>query len=229
MESVTACRGRSRTVPAMNRAAAQGAPALRNPPVQARSRARFARICDAAGMAFDELGVERTSMEEIARRAEVSIGSVYRFFPGKDELISTLVDEYTRQHESSAMRLYAEESLARPAEVVIHEFVAGFLELVERQPGWRGLTQAGYLFGVGTLIDQWNERIDRFLQHQVPGLPRRRRAVVAATFQGLTSWLIMQAASSDRPLSGSLRETEAVLHGYVLQLRRETAPHRGAR
>lgn len=199
------------------------ASALRNPPIQQRSHARLARICTAAGTAFDELGVEGTSVAEIARRAGVSIGSLYRFFPSKSDLVHTMVEQYRQEHESSAIELFGEESLRRPAEEIVHEFVVSFLDVVATQPGWKGLTQAGYLFGGGTTADGWQQRVDRFLRHQVPAMPAGRRGHVAATFQALTGWLLLHAASSETTLRANLRETEAVLLGYVLELRRQTA------
>ncbi|MBL7495035.1 TetR family transcriptional regulator [Frankia sp. CNm7] len=57
---------------------------------QARSVATFERILEAAGELFDEVGVDATTMEAIADRAGVSIGSVYRFFANKNALKETL-------------------------------------------------------------------------------------------------------------------------------------------
>jgi AcrR family transcriptional regulator len=45
---------------------------------QARSRATLELILIAEGQTFDEVGVEAATMEAIAFRADVSIGSVYR-------------------------------------------------------------------------------------------------------------------------------------------------------
>lgn len=57
---------------------------------QARSAATLERILEAAGRLFDEVGVEAATMNAIAERAGVSIGSVYRFFANKSALTETL-------------------------------------------------------------------------------------------------------------------------------------------
>ena len=45
------------------------------------------RIVDATVAAHRELGIQATSWDEIARRAEVGVGTVYRHFPSLDELL----------------------------------------------------------------------------------------------------------------------------------------------
>ena len=50
---------------------------------QTRSRATLERILTSAGQLFDEVGFEAATMDAIAIGAEVSIGSVYRFFNDK--------------------------------------------------------------------------------------------------------------------------------------------------
>jgi AcrR family transcriptional regulator len=203
------------------RAVVEAAP-LRNPPVQRRSQETLARIYAAAGQAFDEVGVDAVSMEEIARRAAVSIGTLYRFYPSKPALVGDIVDRYRRQHESSGAQFFDDASLARPADAVVRDFFRQFLTVVAKQPGWRGLTQAGYLFAAGDGSEEWQARLERFFERQVPGLSRRRRATVAATFQALTGSLLLHAAHSGGALAANLREAESVLLGYVGELRRQT-------
>ena len=49
-----------------------------------------AKIVDAAKAAFAEIGLE-TQMEDIARRASVGVGTLYRHFPTKDALVRALI------------------------------------------------------------------------------------------------------------------------------------------
>jgi AcrR family transcriptional regulator len=46
-----------------------------------------ARIVDATVVAHRELGIDATSWDEIARRAGVGVGTVYRHFPSLDQLL----------------------------------------------------------------------------------------------------------------------------------------------
>jgi len=52
---------------------------LRRLPQQARSRERFNRILDAAAELFAEIGYESATTDEIAKRANTSVGGLYRF------------------------------------------------------------------------------------------------------------------------------------------------------
>lgn len=59
-------------------------------PLRADARRNRARVMEAARVAFAEVGTE-LPMEEIARRAGVGIGTVYRHFPNKEALLDALV------------------------------------------------------------------------------------------------------------------------------------------
>jgi AcrR family transcriptional regulator len=55
----------------------------RSVPLQARSRARFDAIVDAAALLFADHGYEAVTMDAIAKKAGTPIGSVYQYFADK--------------------------------------------------------------------------------------------------------------------------------------------------
>jgi AcrR family transcriptional regulator len=62
-------------------------------PQQRRSVAKRARL-ETAGLAlFGEKGYEKTSVDEIARRAQLAVGSFYQHFGSKRQLLLALMDE----------------------------------------------------------------------------------------------------------------------------------------
>lgn len=65
-------------------------PNLRRAPVQQRSADRLARILDSCAALLDETGYELLTTRAVAERAEVPIGSVYRFFSNKRALVEAL-------------------------------------------------------------------------------------------------------------------------------------------
>ncbi|GAA0472737.1 MULTISPECIES: TetR/AcrR family transcriptional regulator [Streptomyces] len=65
-------------------------PSLRRAPVQRRSAERLTRILDACAEVLDEQGYDDLSTRAVAARAEVPIGSVYRFFPNKRAMAEAL-------------------------------------------------------------------------------------------------------------------------------------------
>jgi AcrR family transcriptional regulator len=66
---------------------------LPSAPRQERSRAKRAQLAAAALALFGEKGYEATSVDEIAARAGVAIGSFYQHFRTKRQLLLVLMDE----------------------------------------------------------------------------------------------------------------------------------------
>ena len=56
---------------------------LRKKPKQARSLARFEGILDHAEAMISEQGFESLKMNELARRADVNIASIYQYYPNR--------------------------------------------------------------------------------------------------------------------------------------------------
>jgi AcrR family transcriptional regulator len=90
------------------------------------------RILAAARQAFAELGLD-VPLEEIARRAEVGIGTLYRRYPTRAELVAAAFESKMADYADAA-----EQALAHP------DPWAGFCDYVERvfemQAGDRGFT-----------------------------------------------------------------------------------------
>lgn len=71
--------------------------APRHKPQQDRSRARFQALLDAAEQVIAKSGLQGLAMREVARRAKLSIASVYHYFPSTAALVRAVVE---RQLES---------------------------------------------------------------------------------------------------------------------------------
>ena len=69
-----------------------GATGTVHKPLRADARRNRARVMEVARAAFAECGTD-LPMEELARRAGVGIGTVYRHFPNKDALLDALLVE----------------------------------------------------------------------------------------------------------------------------------------
>ena len=104
-----------------------------SPPVDARSLARSVRkqavtevrrslLLEAARSAFFELGLEGTSVREIAKRAGYTPGAIYSYFASKEEVYGALLGE-------SLERLNAGVGAAAPAPVVSRSAAARRLAL----------------------------------------------------------------------------------------------------
>jgi AcrR family transcriptional regulator len=143
MDSATGTSAPTRPGPAERpggaspQASSVGVPGTCNParPLRADARRNYERLLTAAAAAFAEHGADDTSLEEIARRAGVGIGTLYRHFPTRDALLEAV---YRDQVE--AVRVRAEELLASEAP---GEALADWLRvLVAFSSTKRGLTSA---------------------------------------------------------------------------------------
>jgi AcrR family transcriptional regulator len=63
-------------------------------PKRARGKQRVAELLQAAAEVFAKKGYEATTMTEIAARAGAPIGSLYQFFPAKEALADSLIQNY---------------------------------------------------------------------------------------------------------------------------------------
>jgi len=68
-------------------------------PQQARSRALIQRVLDTAEQLLADEGVEALTTTRIAAEADVSVGSLYQYFPDKGAIIDAIARRYLEQFE----------------------------------------------------------------------------------------------------------------------------------
>src|SRR5690348_3926943 len=86
------------------------APALKPRPMRADAQRNYARLLDAASAAFLEHGADDVSLEEIARRAGVGIGTLYRHFPTRQALLEAVYRDQVDLLRARAGELLRAES-----------------------------------------------------------------------------------------------------------------------
>lgn len=74
----------------------------RKTPVQRRSAATVEFVLDAATRILEEAGLTALNTNSVARRAGISVGSLYQYFPGKEAIVSALI---LKAHERIVERL----------------------------------------------------------------------------------------------------------------------------
>jgi AcrR family transcriptional regulator len=75
-------------------------------PKRADARRNYDKLIEAARQAFTELG-SSASLEEVARRADVGIGTLYRHFPSRHDLLQAVYVEEVEALSASAVELAA--------------------------------------------------------------------------------------------------------------------------
>ncbi|MFB9931339.1 TetR/AcrR family transcriptional regulator [Amycolatopsis halotolerans] len=102
-------------------------------PMRADARRNYERLLAEARRAFAERGVD-ASLEDVARSAGVGIGTLYRHFPTREDLVETLLRErFDTQAEKARELLVAEDPLE-----ALYAWLIGF---GETSAVYRGLTE----------------------------------------------------------------------------------------
>jgi AcrR family transcriptional regulator len=115
----------------------QISPALVPRSVRADARRNREAVLEAARKLFAEKGFE-TGMDEVARKAKVGVGTVYRHFPTKEDLFDALM---TRRFETLTAR--AREAVEEAENGDAWEAFRSFIEFdAELQAGDKGLAEA---------------------------------------------------------------------------------------
>ncbi|HVX16554.1 MAG TPA: TetR/AcrR family transcriptional regulator [Acidimicrobiales bacterium] len=70
---------------------------LRQVPQQRRSLARVEALLDTAELVFEEVGYDAATTNLIAERADIPVGTLYRWFPDKAALADGLVSRYVER------------------------------------------------------------------------------------------------------------------------------------
>jgi AcrR family transcriptional regulator len=118
---------------------------VRVAPQQKRSERRLAAFLDAAAALFAEVGYEATTMTAIAERSASSIGALYNYFPDKQAIALTLVNQYGQELEA-----YWKPLIEQAAKLTHREFADLFIEriteLVQQRPAYLSLATAPVRF-----------------------------------------------------------------------------------
>jgi len=104
----------------------------------ARSQAKVRQILDAARDVFLASGFSAASMEEITRRAGVSKGTLYNYFPTKEALFTTVIQAEMQRHadtlvpEDALKDRCAEAALRRIAKDTVSFLLSDFAQNMYR-------------------------------------------------------------------------------------------------
>ncbi|MDX6481551.1 MAG: hypothetical protein QOG85_2061 [Gaiellaceae bacterium] len=167
--------------------------------LRADARRNLERVLDAATEVFAEEGPD-ASVAEIAHRAGVGQGTVFRRFPSKDDLVFAVVERHVAQ-----MRALAEQALAAddPGDAFF-DFIRGVGELAMSMPGLHAcVVHCGEKPGAAEL-----EELGRKVVARAQRAGAVRRDVKPADVQGL-----VRSALTGAPAGEWRRYLEVVLDG----------------
>jgi AcrR family transcriptional regulator len=167
----------------------------RRAPRQERSQQTVDAILTATHQLVSEHGIEALTTNAVARRAGVSIGSLYQYFPSKRALVA----ELRRKHQEAGQVIFRAEALSllnAPVAVTARRFVEKMIEVHRAEPR---LHRALELEGRGGM-GQWEHDalaiIRAYLEHHKAELRvsnlDQAAFVVAATVEAVTHGAVLE-------------------------------------
>jgi AcrR family transcriptional regulator len=180
-------------------------PTSARPPRQERSRETLTRLLDATEGVLAEGGLEAATVPAIARRAGLSVGTVYRRFPDKDALLRAVYFRlFERAREQNAARLDPALYRGLELETVLGAMVRGMVHYYRER---RTLLQAMHRYAESHADPEFRRRAAQLNDDALTGLA----TLVAANREAI------RHPDPDAAVRFALLTLGLVLRGVVLR------------
>jgi len=193
-------------------------------PKQARSRERFERILDAAAELFAEIGYDAVTADNIAARADTSVGGLYRFFPDKLAIFHALAERYFNQIREIFTALHTAEAVNLPLEDYISQLIDVFDRFVAVNPGYQAvfvqsrLVSTEFLTMETAFSQEIVQQLADFFEVRNPLLEAGQRNLIATVSVEVGSVLDILSLTRDSTFRQQvLAETKKLLIAYLRQ------------
>jgi AcrR family transcriptional regulator len=154
---------------------------------------------DAAAELFAEIGYESVTTDEIAARANTSVGGLYRFFPDKLAVFHAVVERYLNQLRETFAALHTEETTQLPLEVYIGQVIDAFDQFVTANPSYRAVFVQSRL--VSTEIMAMDTAFNQEIAQQLSAFFALRNPALEASQRDLLATVSVEVASALEILS----------------------------
>jgi AcrR family transcriptional regulator len=192
----------------------------RKQPLQDRSRATVEAILRAAAELFAARGYARTNTNVVARRAGVSVGSLYQYFPNKDAILAGLLDRHLDLVDAVIQRgMTGLDNPAMPLRTAIRRMLGELRAMHDADPGLTHAVEA--LVGqVPRLPDAFRERVAAHVRRLAQILERRpdvrrgnRSLMAELLFQiaeAASGWVAHRTNTEEQQTAALDEATEAI-------------------
>lgn len=113
----------------------------RKQPVQERSRIRFERILEVSLEQINQKGIDAVTMNQIAEIAEISIASLYQYFPDKTSIVATLAERFNCEGQDCVKGVYGNVVSIGHLKPAVYEMMESYFEFFQTVPGARAIWQ----------------------------------------------------------------------------------------
>jgi len=192
----------------------------RRVPKQARARERVGRILDAARRELEVRAVADITIEGIAERAGVPVGSVYQYFSSKVALLAAVAETVMAEADAEFAHALLETRKLPWREVVDRVTEAHYAFLRDR-PDYRGVLRSiRYTAEFGAVTAASNERVaDLMALH--PGFGRagyshdKARRICRTAITAVNALQDLALAEEDPEIEELIEETKRLAKGYL--------------
>jgi TetR/AcrR family transcriptional regulator, cholesterol catabolism regulator len=166
----------------------------------ASQRERRRRIAAAAQALLEEREYDRIQIRDVAEAAGVALGTLYRYFPSKEQLFAHVLMEWSAGFETTLRRRQARTGDAERLRLALRRAAAAF----ERHPHFFRLIAVLEVVddpGVAGPFRTHGERFTRALADTLPDVHPDDVAVIATMAQALLSTLLRSWAQGRRSMA----------------------------
>ncbi len=174
----------------------------RRVPKQTRSQERFDKIIEVAANLFLEKGFDGATTNEIARRADISIGSLYQYFNNKESIVAALADRYVKALREVTADVVgtdiAELSTATAVDALLDPILEFHLSFPEFRMLWLGTEVSPELrANMRAMDDELTGRVEELLKARVPSISSEDAKIVVTAMKVAVKSLLGLLGRSD--------------------------------
>ena len=159
-------------------------------------------ILDAARACFSEKGYDQVTVRDIIRRTGLASGTFYNYFPDKQSIFSTLLDNYMKQLNTNTQKFRVQ---AHSVETYIYSTYLAIFTTIAEDPTIYVLAHnnervIGSLYGssiIGNNLKVLSDDINKAISQAI--LPNIDAEMLASAFLGVANQLGLRVAKSPTP------------------------------
>lgn len=115
---------------------------MRRVPSQKRAQERVERILSIATDLIADRGIDGVTMSDVAEQADVSIGSLYQYFPDKLAIVSSLAERYNAEGQACVAAELANVRTSADLRPALTRIVDAYYDMYLILPAMRAIWQA---------------------------------------------------------------------------------------
>ncbi|SFM52312.1 TetR/AcrR family transcriptional regulator [Marinobacter zhejiangensis] len=192
----------------------------RRTPVQARSRERVSAILRHAAGIFNEFGVDGTSMSAIARSSDMSLASLYRYYPNKAAIVKAIAETHVTKMEQALRERLAETDMVQAVDVLVDLYYDFYRNEPAYSAIWSGVGSMPELRELDLSELHTNARdLDARLEKDLPELSSERRWSASLLLPRSVGTMLRLAVTLPEQEAESLvREIKIMAKAYLATL-----------